>query len=212
MVKFIIVRHGFSLGNKDGIFTGQLDVPLDEIGFAQAEAAAKYILENFTVDEIYSSELCRAYDTALPVAKALSKEVKRRKDLNEVDVGFWQGMTFDEVREKYPESLAIYETSPGLSHFDGGESYADVRKRAVRAFCKIAEKNEGKTVMVATHGGVIRNLLASWLDIPLERITDVPRASNASITVAEYVNGGATVTLMGFTEHLEDKTTEVKVN
>ena len=212
MVKFIIVRHGFSVGNKGNIFTGQLDLSLDEVGFSQAEFVAKYVLENFEVDEVYSSELCRAYDTVLPIAKALSKEIKRRKDLNEVDVGAWQGKTFDEVKEEYPEGFELYKRSPGTVQFDGGESYSDVRERAVNEFHKIAEENEGKTVVVATHGGVIRNLLAAWLGIPVERITEVPRASNASITVAEYENGKANILIYGYTGHLEDKTTEVALN
>ena len=101
--------------------------------------------------------------------------------------------------------------TPGLSHFDGGESYAQARERAVREFHKLAEENEGKTVMVATHGGIVRNLIAAWLDVSLERLTDVPRVSNASVTVAEYEGGKAKLTLIGYTDHLVDKTTEVGV-
>ena len=211
MVKFIIVRHGFSLGNKEKRFTGQLDVPLDEIGYAQAECAARYILDNFKIDVIYSSELSRAYDTALPVAKALGLEVKKRKGLNEVDVGLWQGKRIDDVEKEFPESFELYRRSPGLSRFDGGESYAELRERVVIEFDNLAKENEGKTVLVAAHGGVIRNLIAAWLDIPGERIKEVPRASNASITIAEYENGKAKLTLIGYTDHLIDKTTEVGV-
>ena len=212
MVKFIIVRHGFSLGNKEGRFTGQLDVPLDEIGYAQAECAARHILDNFKIDVIYSSELSRAYDTALPVAKALGLEINRRKGLNEVDVGLWAGKLIDDVEKEFPESFALYKASPGLSHFDGGESYAELRERVVAEFHKLAEENEGKTVLVAVHGGVIRSLVAAWLDIPLERLTDVPRASNASITVAEYETGKAKLKLVGYTGHLENKATEKVLN
>ena len=209
MVKFIIVRHGFSLGNKEGRFTGQLDVPLDEIGYAQAECAARYILDSFKIDVIYSSELSRAYDTAFPVAKALGLEVNKRKRLNEVDVGLWHGKLFEDVGKEFPESYALYKVSPGIFRFDGGESYAELRERVVAEFEEIARENDGKTVLVAAHGGVIRSLVAAWLDIPLERITEVPRASNASISVAEYEGGKAKFTLIGYTDHLGDKTTEV---
>ncbi len=211
MVRFIIVRHGFSLGNKEKRFTGQLDLPLDEIGYAQAESVAKYILNNFKIDVIYSSELCRAYDTALPVAKALGLEVIKRKGLNEVDVGLWEGKFIDDVEKEFPESFALYKRSPGLSHFDGGESYAELRERVVEEFGKLAEENDGKTVLVAAHGGVIRNLLAAWLDIPGERIKEVPRAANASISIAEYEDGKAELKLIGYTDHLDDKTTEAGV-
>lgn len=212
MVKFIIVRHGYSLGNKGNIFTGQMDVSLDERGFSQAKSVAKYVLENFQVDEIYSSELCRAYDTALPLAKALGKEIKKRKGLNEVDVGLWQGKTFDEIKVEYPENFEFYIRCPGLSRFDGGESYAEARERAVCEFRKIAEENEGKTVFVATHGGIIRNLIGAWRDIPLERLTDVPRVSNASVTLVEYENGKANIQSFNYTAHLEEKATEKVLN
>ena len=212
MVKFIIVRHGYSVANKGNIFTGQLDVSLDEIGYEQAETTCEYIFRNFEVDEIYSSDLSRAYDTALPLAKRLGKDVKRRKDLNEVDVGLWQGKTFDEAKREFQESYAVYIASPGLSCFDGGESYADAQQRALREIHKIAEENEDKTVMVATHGGIIRTLLSAWLGIPLERLTEAPRVSNTSISVVEYEGGKANILLYGYTGHLENKTTEKVLN
>ncbi len=212
MVKFIIVRHGYSVGNKGNIFTGQIDMPLDERGFSQAESVAKYVFQNFHIDEIYSSELCRAYDTALPLATALGKEIKKRKDLNEVDVGLWGGMTFDEVKKEFPESYAYYIECPGLSRFDGGETYVKARERICLAFEKIAAENEDKTVMVVTHGGVLRNLFAAWKGIPPERLTDLPRLSNASITVAEYEDGKANILLYGYTGHLENNATEKVLN
>ena len=211
MVKFIIVRHGFSLGNKEKRFTGQLDIPLDEIGYAQAELVAKYILDNFKIDAIYSSELSRAYNTALPVAKALGLEINKRKRLNEVDVGLWHGKLFEEVEKEFPESYALYKASPGLSCFEGGESYAEARDRVVAEFDKIASENEGKTVLVAAHGGVIKNLLAAWLGLPLERINEVPRVKNASISIAEYEGGKSKITLMSYIDHLGDMATETGI-
>ena len=205
MVKLIIVRHGYSVANKGHIFTGQLDMPLDEVGYEQAELVGKYVLENFSVDEIYSSDLSRAYNTALPVAKALSKEVKKVKELREVDVGLWGGKTFDEAKEEFPESYARYVECPGLSHFDGGESYAMARERISECFERIAAENEGKTVMVVAHGGVLRNLFGAWQGVSLARLTDMPRLSNASVTVAEYDNKNkkANILLYGYTGHLE---------
>ena len=205
MVKFIIVRHGYSLANKGRIFTGQLDVSLDEVGYEQAELVGKYVLENFSIDEVYSSALSRAYDTALPLAKVVGKEVKMMKELNEVDVGLWGGKTFEEAEKEFPENYKRYIECPGLSYFDGGERYVEARERICLAFEKIAAENEGKTVMVVAHGGVLRNLFAAWQGILPERLTDVPRLSNASITVAEYDNENkkANILLYGYTGHLE---------
>ena len=69
MVRFLIIRHGYSKSNKEKKFTGQMDVGLDEAGVIQAECTGKYVAEKFNVDKIYSSDLCRAYDTAEPLSE-----------------------------------------------------------------------------------------------------------------------------------------------
>ena len=206
MVRFIIIRHGFSLGNKEKRFTGQMDIPLDEVGFLQAEATAKYVVENFKIDKIYSSDLCRAYDTAKPIAIALGQSINVERGLREANVGLWEGKLFSDVEKEFPESYATYKATPGLSHFDGGESYAELMIRACATFKKIAEENDGKTVGVVTHGGVIRTLFAAWSGMPIERMGELLHVPNASVTVAEYDVGKVEFLQMGYDEHLSLRT------
>ena len=208
MVTFIIIRHGFSLGNKEQRFSGQMDVSLDEVGQAQAISTAEYILKNFTINSIYASDLSRALDTVTPIADTLGIAVNKCKELREVHVGKWQGMLIKDVEMEYPESFALYKESPGTFRFDGGESYADMMHRVKLAFEKIAEENEGKTVVVGTHGGVIRTLRAAWNNMSLDRIKEIPHVPNGSITIVEYENGSVKWLRVGYCEHLTDKTTE----
>ena len=208
MVTFLIVRHGYSMGNKEKRFSGQMDVALDEIGLRQARSIAEYVLANFQIDVVYASDLRRAVDTVKPVAEQLHLPVKTSKSLREVDVGDWQGKLITDVEREYPESFALYKENPGLSHFDGGESYAELQQRVVRAFEKIAADNDGKTVLVGTHGGVIRTLRAAWTGTPLEKIKDIAHVPNASVTVAVYENGRFTLENVGYCDYLSDKTTE----
>ncbi len=208
MVTFIIIRHGYSMGNKEKRFSGQMDLPLDAVGHAQAISTADYIVNNFQVDSIYSSDLSRAYETVKPIADALGVTVVKRKDLREVDVGEWEGKLIEEVENEYPESFALYKKSAGLACFDGGESYADAMHRGRAAFEQIAAENEGKTIVVGTHGGIIRTLRAAWDNVPLDKIKDIPHVPNSSITVAEYNNGSIKWREIGYIEHLTDKTTE----
>lgn len=208
MVRFIIIRHGYSLGNKEKRFSGQLDVPLDEIGRAQARSAAEYVLRHYVVDSIYSSDLSRAYETVKPLADALGLVIHRCRQLREVDVGKWEGMLIEDVQREYPVTFALYKENPGLARFDGGETYADVMQRGRLAFERIAAENEGKTVVVATHGGVIRTLRATWGNVPADQIREIPHVPNGSVSVAEYERGCATWTCIGCTDHLSDKTTE----
>ena len=208
MVTFLIVRHGYSMGNKEKRFSGQMDVALDEIGLRQANSIAEYILANFCVDAIYTSDLQRAIDTVKPVAKALKLPVIKRKNLREVDVGDWQGKLITDVEKEFPESFALYKENPGLSHFDGGESYAQLQQRVVAAMNELAVENDEKTVLVGTHGGVIRTLRAAWTDTPLDKIKEIPHVPNASLTVAVYENGKFTLKDVGYCEYLANKTTE----
>ncbi len=208
MVTFIIIRHGYSVGNKEKRFSGQMNVPLDEVGRSQAISTADYILKNFQVDSIYSSDLSRAYETVKPVAEALGLEISECKDLREADVGIWQGKLIEDIKKEYPDSFAFYRDNPGLFRFEGGEGYADLMHRIVPAFEKIAAENEGKTVLVGTHGGVVRALRVAWNGLPIERIKEIPHVPNSSITVAEYADGSVNWLSIGYDGHLSDKTTE----
>ena len=202
MVRFIIVRHGLSNANKEQRFSGQYDFPLDEIGVQQADAVSKYIYETFKVDRIYSSDLSRAYNTVKPLSELLGMEIIKRSDLREINVGVWQNVLFKEVQEKYPETFKKYISNPGVWTFEGGECYADVQKRALHALEEIAAENEGKTVVIGTHGGLIRALRAAWEGIPLSEFKKVPNISNCSVTVVEYSNGSVKLLSIGNTEHL----------
>ena len=208
MTRLIIVRPGYSEGNKEKRFSGQMDTPLNEVGFAQAASTAKYILQNYAVDAVYASDLCRALDTVKPIAEILKIPLKARKDLREVDVGLWQGMLIEDVRKQFPESFDLYRRKPGLATFDGGESYALALERAERAIREIAEENEEKTVVIGTHGGVIRVLRAAWTGVTLENIESISHVPNASVTVAEYESGAVSLSLIGYCEHLTERTAE----
>ena len=208
MTKLILIRHGFSCGNKEKKFSGQLDVSLDEIGYLQAEEISQYVINNFKVDTIYSSDLSRACDTVTPLAKALNLPVHTLKELREVDVGEWQGMLIEEVKEKYPESFNLYKAKPGVAQFDGGESYKLMLDRVNPAIEKIVKENDGKTVVIGTHGGVIRVLRSAWQNIPLENIETIPHVPNASVTVVEFIDDNPNLRLIGFNDYLSNRTTE----
>ena len=208
MVTFIIIRHGYSEANKAKCFAGQSDVPLDAVGVAQSKSTAKYIMDTYKVDGIYSSDLSRAYETVRPLAEALGMDVIRRRDLREVDVGVWQGMRIEDVKTAFAESFAAYKENPGIYAFEGGESYPEAMDRAAQAFAEIAAENDGKTVVIGTHGGIVRAIRTVWNGIPPEQMKDISHVPNASVTVVEYDGGSITWRMVGYDGHLEDKTTE----
>ena len=208
MVKFIILRHGFSVFNRENKFTGQCDVELDGAGYEQARDTADYVLKNYKIDAIYSSDLKRAIETAAPIANALKLPIHKSKDLRELDVGEWGGLTFSEVKERYPKEFAHYRTEVGTARCGGGECYAELSERADKVMRKIAYENDGKTVLVSTHGGVVSCLLCKSFNVPLTEKKNLPRVPNASITVAEYNGDKFVYVLVGYDKHLENRITE----
>ena len=208
MVKLIIVRHGFSEYNRDKKYTGQSDIPLTEMGVLQAKLACDYLLANFKVDKIYSSDLSRAVDTAKPLAEKLGLEIITDARLRELDTGLWTDKTFEEVRNSFPQTSKLYRENIGRGRPDGGESYQELMMRAKNVFEEIANENEGKTIAVFTHGGVLRALYCAWNNISLDEVKNAKRFSNASTTVVEYENGKANYTLLDNTSYLDGLITE----
>ena len=208
MTKLIIIRHGFSSGNKQSRFSVQLDLPLTKEGYDQAESAAQYILKNYQVDAVYSSDLCRAYDTVKPIADALDLPIHTYKELREINEGNWQGMLKEEVKKQFPEQFKTYQKTLGLVQFEGGECYASMLARVKPIIEKIIDDNPQKTVVIGTHGAVIRGMLSVWLGVPLEKVQEVPRVPNGTITVVECDQASAKVLQIGYSDHLTERTGE----
>ena len=190
MTKFIVVRHGNSISNIDKTFTGHLDAPLSEVGEEQAQRVSKFIFDNFKVDKVYSSDLSRAVKTIEPFAQMADLPVIKEQELREIYGGKWEGVKFSDLPEMFPEDFSVWQNSPGLACPTGGESYKKAQERAINIFNKIASENQGKTVVVCTHGGLIRAVECYALGVPLEEMQKVPFVFNATVSLYE-VNGGA---------------------
>ena len=115
-----LIRHGESLGNKTRTYLGHTDLDLSEKGYMQAECASRYILSNLKIDKIYSSDLIRAYNTVLPVAKALNLEITTDKDLREIYAGYWENQKYEYLMEKYADTYNSWLTDIGNAKCDGG--------------------------------------------------------------------------------------------
>jgi probable phosphoglycerate mutase len=211
MVRFVIVRHGYSVTNKVKMFAGHLDAELDEIGVSQAQYLKNYICSNYHIDAIYSSDLKRAVDTVRPIADELGLEIKTEAGIRELDVGEWKGLLTTEVAERFPESYAVFLKDVGNAHPEGGESYSELAERTDEAFKRIAAENEGRTVLVATHGGVIRVLRCLWDGYCVTHAQVLPHVANASVSVAEYDNGRFRFVSVGYTGHLNDNVSQKDV-
>ncbi len=181
-----LIRHGQSVANLNHCFLGHGDLDLTKTGFLQAKNVAEF-LKDVKVDAIYSSDLKRAYHTALPSAEIRGTEVIREPLLREIDGGEWENRPYDELllRESFQRWM---KNDPDVA-CDGGESVKDLRERISKKITALAEENLGKTIFIFSHGTPIRSMKILWDKTPLEKSNDVPWPGNASVTHVEYENG-----------------------
>ena len=197
MTKLIFVRHGQSEANEQGIFAGQADVPLTALGRRQAAELAAFVLREYAVDAVYSSDLQRARGTVCAIAEALRLPVAAERSLREIDGGAWDGKKIEEVARLYPADYALWRSDIGLSRCTGGESVAQLQARAVSAAARIAAANEGKTVLIATHACFLRAMQCYWQRLPLGAMKNVPWVPNASVTEVDYSAGSQRIVRLG---------------
>lgn len=207
MTTLIVVRHGQSVSNVNGTFTGQMDSPLTELGVLQAQRTAEY-LKDRKIDVIYSSDLSRAMQTAEPVARMHGLNIIPDVRLREICGGDWEGKCGAEIEEIYPENYAIWKTDVYRSTPDGGESFVAVAERVNEMLGEILQKHRGECVALFSHALAVRALACKWFGLSLSEVRDVPWSANASVSIVEYHDDGSIkLILYGYSEHQGDLTT-----
>ena len=176
-----LVRHGQSESNVSLTFTGQLDSKLSKLGKLQSQMVYNFF-KDIDVDEIYSSDLSRAVDTVILVAKQKDLKIIKDKRLREIFGGEWENKTFDEIAKTSKEYRDKWKTALFDATCDGGESIKEVCERSVTAFCEIVKKSKSNNVIIASHATPIRAILSFVKFNTLSRIADVSWTVNAGIT------------------------------
>ena len=153
-----LARHGETTSNRERRFQGQLDVPLNETGRAQARELAASLRDE-PVAALYSSPLSRARETAEIVGAALGLEPRLDDRLKEVDVGDWQERLKDDIAREDPEGWAAFGAAGEDFRFPGGESLLEQQERVIAALVDITQRGD-LPALVVCHRGVIRAALA----------------------------------------------------
>jgi len=200
--RLCIVRHGETAWNAEHRVQGQLDVPLNVIGQAQALATSK-VLAQEKFDAIYSSDLVRARQTAQPVASFLAKEILLEKDLRERHYGIFERLTYAEVKERYPEDYARFAAHDPEYAFRSGESLRNFSARSISIINKIVNAHPNENILVFTHGGVLDMLYRDISGLPLSAPRDfgIP---NAGLNRIEVTPTGSRIRVWADVAHLEN--------
>ncbi len=207
-VDLIIVRHGRTAWNKDVRFRGAVDIPLDDVGLAQAQATAKAVHTRWPeAVAIYSSPLPRARQTAAPIAAAFNLPIQNHPGLSDLSYGDWTGCTPEEVRSRHPEMYQLWLARPQDVRFSSGDSLAQMQERQVQMLQEVLAAHDGQHVILVSHQLVIRVLLCTLLDIGLEKLSRLGQ-DTAAINLARYRNRRGSVITMNDTCHLAEIGTE----
>ena len=209
MTRLIFIRHGQSVANEQNRFAGQTDVPLTELGRAQAKCAAEYIVKREKIDKIYSSDLQRAHNTALPVSELTGIPINDVKELREICAGVWEGRLANEIEIEYAEEFKTWRKDYSNARLPGGESVQEVYERVVPFVKMIAKENDGLTLLFASHASPIRAVDCNSQGWGWQRMSDAPFVKNSAISIFEYDPISDTISLIerNITDHLDSSMT-----
>ena len=199
----VLVRHGETAWNVEGRIQGHIDIALNGLGEAQAQAVGKRLIrENF--DAVYSSDLVRAYRTAWPAVPEPDRGIVKDQRLRERHLGVLQGLTGEEAKADQPAAWKAFKSrNPDLA-LEGGESLGEFSRRAVDFVEYVLNTHAGGRVLAVTHGGVLDAAYRHTLGMPLSMARDFP-VYNASVNVISHDGGRWTIESWGDVSHLTEE-------
>jgi alpha-ribazole phosphatase len=165
MTRVWLIRHGEPAEESKNRCYGSLDIGLSEKGRRQMKEVSGH-LKNEAASAIYTSPSSRARESASILTSSQSCSIEIVADFREMDFGAFEGLTYDEIAARYPDLYRQWMETPTEIRFPNGETFTEMRTRVLRAFEEILSEREGQTVMIVSHGGVNRILIAWALQMP----------------------------------------------
>lgn len=225
-----LIRHGETEGGDVKRYKGSIDVPLSARGVGQMEVTARFVSEHLKTAEpakylsylkdihggsadrqqaeepklqaVYCSDLSRAVRSAGIVASPHGLSPVVVPALRERNFGIWEGMSFIEIREQYPDEFASWAGNPLRFSPIRGESTLEVKDRVIPALEEIMARHAGECVAIAAHGGVNRIILCHILGMPLENIFRIEQ-DHGAVNIIEFWDKYPVVKAMNFTMNRE---------
>ncbi|MDE2965494.1 MAG: histidine phosphatase family protein [Acidobacteriota bacterium] len=206
MSRFFLVRHGTTEWNAQGRIQGQSDPSLNETGRSQARRLGMR-LSSVPFAEARCSDLRRCSETAAGILPGRNEvRLQEMPELREKNFGAWEGLTFREVEARYPDMYRNWLTAADPSFAPpGGESDLQLYSRADTVVDRLREirTDSGSNLLVVTHGGMLRALIARLLGLSAQKMWKF-RFANAGLSlVSVFDDGSAVVDLLNDTSHLE---------
>jgi ribonuclease H / adenosylcobalamin/alpha-ribazole phosphatase len=196
----LLLRHGQTPMSVQKRYAGRSDVPLTDVGVDQAAAAAKR-LASAGIGVIVTSPLQRATRTAQEVAEVTGAPVVIDEGFRETDFGAWEGLTFAEVRQRWPAEMTAWLADPAVPP-PGGESFAEVSARVTEARQRVLAGRQQQTILIVSHVTPIKTLVAAALLAPPAALYRMHLDVAALCEIDWYADGPAVLRSFNDTGHL----------
>jgi len=198
----LLARHGQTDWNRERRLQGHTDVPLNDDGRRQAECLAERLGASFEIDAIHASDLVRAAETARIVGARLGISPVLSGAWREINVGALEGTEAVEAQRRHGELISAAARCDGPLG-DGAEPFRDFQARIVAAFERVGREHAGKSVLVVSHGGTLKTLIAHLIGLPSVSIDRLSLRANAGLSVVDFRQGRPQLILLNDARHLE---------
>ncbi len=199
MIRLLLVRHGLTQWNEEERYLGNTDIPLNKIGKQQAIALTHALREEH-FDQIYSSNLQRALETAALIKANRKISLIPDPRLRELNFGVFEGLTFSEAKTQYPDMLSAwldnYDQPP-----DNGEPFSSLAERVSSFLDDLKTIATPQTILIVSHGGCIREIIRLILGLPRERYWSF-QFDPASLSIVNLCGSYPAIVRINDTQHL----------
>lgn len=202
MKKIYLVRHGESEWNVLKKIQGQKNISLTQKGIEQAKLIGNRLI-NEKIDKIYSSDLSRAYKTATIIGNIIECDVTSIEELREINFGVWEGLTNDEIMNKYSSDLILWRKEPEKLNLNGAETLKELQTRAIKRLNKLIYDENINNVLIVSHGVTLKTIILGLLDISLSNIKNLT-LNNVSLSIVEFREHNKVLKLLNDTYHIKE--------
>ena len=200
MVKLILVRHALTVDNQKSRLSGHIDSSISEEGKEQIDKITNY-LKDFDIDKIYTTTSSRTKDTVKKLSELKSIEIIEKESIKEISFGDFEGLTFDEIKDKYPKEFQDMIEKGYEYKYPNGESLIDSYNRVCIELDNIISNNDDITILICSHGGTIRNIITYLISNSYKYHWNF-KIDNGSVTILEVQDGFTVITAMNNTSFI----------
>lgn len=190
-----LVRHGQVVGHDQPRYNGQTDVALTDLGVEQYHRL-KDCLADKPISACYTSDLTRCTTGAGIICEHFGIEPVKRSELRELNIGIWEGMTWAEITERWPQEWQARLADLVNYRVPEGENLLDVQARVMPVVREIVERHKGQELLVVAHGGVNRVILLNAIGAPLGSMFNIEQNYGCHNIIDYYADDHATVKLL----------------